>query len=68
VYLPSNQSEIIMKAQECTLIVNTRNGYCFTPQKCKSISEAVKEGRNSCGFAYRVVVKGKGVVRRGFCD
>lgn len=56
-----------MKAQKCTLIVNTRNGYCFTPVEFNSISKAVREGRESCGFAYRVIVKGKGVVRRGYC-
>ena len=57
-----------MKAQKCILIVNTRNGYCFTPKECNSISEAVREGRDSCGFTYRIIVKGKGVVRSGYCD
>ena len=57
-----------MKAQECTLVVNARNGYIFTPIKCKSINEAVRMGKEAFGFAYRVMVKGKGCIRSGYCD
>ena len=64
----SNKTNNNMKAQECTLVVNARNGYIFTPIKCKSINEAVRMGKEGMGFAYRVIVKGKGIVRRGFCD
>lgn len=57
-----------MKAQECKLVVNNRWGYVYTPIKCKSINEAVREGRNYYGgFAYRVFV-GTKVVRSGYCD
>jgi len=58
-----------MKAQECILIVNTRCGYCFTPIVCKSIREAIRKGRNDYGgFAFRVTVKGRGVVYSGYCN
>lgn len=57
-----------MKAQECILVVNARNGYIFTPIKCKSINEAVRMGKEAFGFYYRVMVKGKGCVRWGYCD
>lgn len=56
-----------MKPIESTLIVNTRNGFCLAPMKCKSINEAEKRGRRSCGFAYRVFV-GEKLIRRGFCN
>lgn len=56
-----------MKSQECTLIVNTANGYCLTPEKCSSISEAVRKGRESFGFAYRVFAGSK-VIRSGYCE
>lgn len=54
------------KGIECTCVVNTRNGYCFT-QKCKSISDAIAWAKDSFGFAYRVFVGNK-VVRSGYCD
>lgn len=56
-----------MKAQECTCVVNTRIGYCLTPQQFPSINKAVKWAKESCGFAYRIFANGK-VVRSGFCD
>ena len=56
-----------MKGQNCTLIVNSRNGYCFTPEKHPSISSAIKSEKESFGFAYRIFVDGK-CVRRGFCE
>ena len=55
------------KGIECTLIVNTANGYCFTPSKHPSIRSAVREGKDTIGFAYRIFVEGK-VVKRGFCN
>lgn len=56
-----------MKPIKCTVIVNTKWGYCSTSYEAKSISEGVKYAKSSGGFAYRVLVNGK-VVRRGFCD
>lgn len=56
-----------MKSCKCTLVVNTRWGYCFTPTKCDSIAEAVRTAKASGGFAYRIFANGK-VVRRGYCD
>ncbi len=55
------------KGIECTCVVNTRNGYCLTPKKCKSISEAIAWAKDSFGFAYRIFVGNK-VVRSGYCD
>jgi hypothetical protein len=55
------------KSVECTLIVNTSNGHNCQPIKCKSIASAVRIGKSSCGFAYRVFVGNK-VVRSGYCD
>lgn len=43
------------KAKECVVILNTKNGYCLTPHKCKSINEAIKYAKNS-GLAYRIYV------------
>lgn len=56
-----------MKAKPCTLIINTANGYCMTPQKCTSIREAIRVAKESCGFAYRIFI-GKILVARGFCN
>lgn len=56
-----------MKAQQCKLVVNSRWGYIFTPITCKSINEAVRMGKESMGFAYRVFV-GTKVVRSGYCN
>ena len=57
-----------MKAQKCTLVVNNRWGYVYTPVECNSINEAYKKGREDCGgFAFRIFVDGK-VVKSGYCD
>ena len=56
-----------MKAQKCTLIVNTRNGYCLTPEEHSSIKEAARAAKESFGFAYRIFVNGKNI-RSGYCD
>lgn len=51
------------KSKPCTVILNTRWGYCLAPYPCKSIKEAVDYGKSS-GMAYRVFADGK-IVRRG---
>lgn len=56
-----------MKAIPCILLINTASGYVMSPIRCNSIGEAVKEGKNGYGFAYRVIVNGK-VVRKGLCN
>ena len=47
-----------MKGKKCTLILNTRWGYCLSPMQCGSISEALREARES-GMAYRIFINGK---------
>lgn len=54
-------------AVECTLYVNTRSGYMFTPQRFPSISQAVRAGRDGGGFAWYVCANGKRV-RQGYCN
>lgn len=51
-------------AKECTVVCNTKNGYCLTPHKFKSIREAVRYAKE-LGMAYRVFVDGQ-CVRRGW--
>lgn len=52
----------------CTLHVNNRWGYCYTPTKHPSIADAVRHGKeNAGGFWFRVVANGK-IVRTGHCD
>ena len=43
------------KAKECTVICNTKWGYCLQPYKCKSISEAIRYAK-SLDMAYRIFV------------
>ena len=59
-----------MKNKPCTLIVNSRWGYIFTPIKCSSIAEARRRGKEYPGFAYRIIVKEGDSIRtiRGFCE
>lgn len=45
------------KAKECTIIFNTRNGYCLQPQKFKSINQAIKEAKAN-KLAFRLFVNG----------
>lgn len=52
------------KAIPCTVICNTKYGYCLTPVECKSISEAVRYAKD-LDMAYRIFVNGK-CVRRGW--
>jgi hypothetical protein len=51
------------KAKECIVICNTKWGYCMTPVKCKSISEAIRYA-NDMEMAYRIFVDGR-CVKRG---
>lgn len=56
------------KAIKCSLHVNNRWGYCYTPQEFPSINQAVKAGREYIGgFAWYVFVDGK-MVRQGYCN
>lgn len=57
-----------MKAISCTLIINTRNGYCMTPSHHDSIKAAVSAAKESFGFAYRIFNKKGQVIKRGFCE
>ena len=44
--------------KECTVICNTRWGYCMTPKKCKSIAEAIRYAKEM-EMAFRIFVNGK---------
>ena len=46
------------KAQKCTVICNTKNGYCISPKECNSIREAVRYAKE-LDLAYRILVDGK---------
>ena len=62
-----NKAELVkgdIHMKECTVIVNTRWGYCMEPKKCKSIAEAVKYAKEM-EMAYRVFVGGE-CVKRGW--
>lgn len=48
----------------CTVICNTKNGYCLTPKECKSISEAIRYAKEM-KLAYRIFV-GEKVIKRGW--
>ena len=48
----------------CTIVMNTKNGYCMRPIKCRSIAEAVRTAREY-GLAYRIFVNGV-VVKSGW--
>ena len=52
------------KSIPCTIICNTRNGYCLTPVECKSISEAIRYAKET-KLAYRIFVDNK-VIKRGW--
>lgn len=53
---------------DCILVINTRNGYCMTPERHSSLREAVKSAKNSWGFAYRIFDLNKKLIKHGFCD
>ena len=58
---------MFMKAKACTLIFNTRWGYCLTPMQFPSISKALEHARAS-EMAYRILIDGH-IVRTGwFCQ
>ena len=50
---------IMAKSVPCTLIGNTAWGYCFTPEKFNSISEARKVAKENVEdgywFSYRII-------------
>lgn len=46
------------KLKECTIVFNTRWGYCMKPIKCKSIAEALRLA-HEMQMAYRIFVNGK---------
>lgn len=46
------------KAKECTIICNTKWGFCMTPVKCKSIREALRYAKET-GMAYRIFIDDK---------
>ena len=52
------------RAKECEIILNTRNGYCMTPHKCNSISEAIRYAKEM-GLAFRIFADGK-LVKKGW--
>jgi hypothetical protein len=52
------------KAKKCELHLNTRNGYCLTPIKCESISEAIREAKET-KLAYRIIINDK-VIKNGW--
>ena len=48
----------VREMKECTVICNTRWGYCMTPKKCKSIAEAIRYAKEM-EMAFRIFVNGK---------
>ena len=46
------------KSKECTIVFNTRWGYCMQPTKCKSIAEALRLAHET-QMAFRIFVDGK---------
>lgn len=52
------------KAISCTVICNTKNGYCMQPVKKDSISAAMQYAKEM-GMAYRIFVDGKCVKSGG---
>lgn len=54
------------KAKECTIIFNTKWGYCMTPIKCNSISSAIKLAKEE-QMAFRIFVDGKCVKNGWYC-
>ena len=46
------------KSIPCTVICNTKNGYCLTPVECSSIRKAIWHAKG-LGLAYRIFVDGK---------
>ena len=63
-----NINEMLSKkakaAVECTLVMNTRWGYCMRPAKCNSIRQALQIAEES-GMAYRIFDKTGKQIRSG---
>lgn len=56
------------KGIKCTLVVNTKWGYVFTPSKHNSIADAVRTAKDNCGgFAYRIYNEDGELIKQGFC-
>ena len=53
-----------MEKTPCTIVFNTKWGYCMTPIECESITEAINKAREA-GMAFRIFVNGE-CVRRGW--
>lgn len=43
---------------KCTVICNTKWGYCMTPKECKSKAEARRYAKEM-GMAYRIFINNK---------
>jgi hypothetical protein len=58
-----------MKAVPCVIIVNNWMGYCFTPQRFPSISQAYQYGKRFLGGTYFRIfdLEGK-LVKTGRCN
>ena len=52
-------------SKACTVICNTKWGYCCAPRECKSISEAIRYA-NDLGMAYRIFIDGELVKKRRY--
>lgn len=50
--------------KKCTLICNTKIGYCLQPIECQSIAAAIRYAKE-LDLAYRIFIDGK-CVRRGW--
>ena len=49
----------------CTVICNTKMGYCMTPKKCSSIKEALQYARD-LGMAYRIFDENGKLIKSGW--
>ena len=54
------------KAIKCKVVVNTSNGYCFTPKECGSIKSAIEYAKGM-GFAYRIFDMNNKLIKEGYC-
>ena len=52
------------KPKKCELHFNTRSGYCLQPKQCESISEAIREAKET-KLAYRIIINGE-VIKSGW--
>lgn len=52
------------KAKKCTVICNTKNGYCMSPKECSSIRQGIAYAKDM-GMAYRIFAEGK-LVKSGW--